>query len=405
MVIAGEASGDLLAAELVAALREAAGEGPVTNTQDQQPLRATLEPRFFGAGGPRMAEAGVELAFDLTTHSVVGISGVVRNLLKFRRLLRELLRMALHRQPDVIVCVDFSGFNRLLAAAVRKAAQAHSGIFNNWRPKIVQFVSPQVWASRESRVYQIAQDYDLLLCIFPFEKNWYAKRVPGLRVEFVGHPMVERFAKLGAAPLRKPDDQPKVVLLPGSRPAELRRHVPIVTAVARKIAEHLAATFCMVLPSEELVGQFVEQTKGIANLSVQAGRVESALRGADLAITKSGTITMECAFSGVPALVFYQTTAVNYWIGKRIVKVKYLAMPNLLADEPLFPEFIQHAATPENISKAAIYLLQDRPRRERVQQRLREIVTSLGTAGAPRRAAQAIMSLFFPPAQGTSDTR
>ena len=394
MIIAGEASGDLLAAELVAALRQVAGDQESVYGPDQQPLRATLEPRFFGAGGSRMAAAGVELAFDMTAHSVVGVSGVIRNLLKFRRLLQQLLHMALDRQPDLIVCVDFSGFNRRFAAAVRQAARARAGLFKNWQPKIVQFVSPQVWASRESRVYQIARDYDLLLCIFPFEKEWYAKRVPGLRVEFVGHPMVERFANGAGSLDTKSDGPPRVVLLPGSRAGELRHHVPIVAAVARRIAGQMPATFCMVVPSEDLMRQFASAASGVPNLTVQAGNVEKALRGADLAITKSGTITMECAFLGVPALVFYQTSALNYWIGKRIVTVKYLAMPNLLADELVFPEFIQHAATPENISRAAIDLLQNRDQREHVQKRLREIVATLGTAGAARRGAQAIMNLL-----------
>ena len=394
MIIAGEASGDLLAAELVAALRQAAGSRQHVYAQDQQPLRSTLEPRFFGAGGSRMAAAGVELAFDMTAHSVVGISGVIRSLSKFRRLFQSLLRVALDRQPDLIVCVDFSGFNRRFAAAVRKAARARSGLFHNWQPKIVQFVSPQVWASRESRVYQIARDFDLLLCIFPFEKEWYATRVPGLRVEFVGHPMVERFANVSGPFDKNGGGPPKVILLPGSRAGELKRHVPIVTAVARQIAERMPATFCMVLPSDDLVRQFAPQANGVPNLTVQAGSVESALRNADLAITKSGTITMECAFLGVPALVFYQTSALNYWIGKQIVKVKYLAMPNLLAGEPVFPEFIQHSATPEIISKAAIELLQNRNERERIQKRLQEVVATLGTAGAARRGAQAIMNLL-----------
>src|SRR5437763_10971830 len=194
MVIAGETSGDLLAAELVQALRDELSAFGAAPTLDHQPLHASLEPRFFGAGGPAMANAGVELAFDMTEHSVIGLSDVLKNYSKFKRLFRQLHNLALERQPDAIVCVDFSGFNRRFARAMKEYVRAHTDWFHDWNPKIIQYVSPQVWASREGRAYQMARDYDLLLSIFPFEKEWYAKRVPGLRVEFVGHPIVDRYA-------------------------------------------------------------------------------------------------------------------------------------------------------------------------------------------------------------------
>ena len=192
MLIAGEASGDMLAAELVRALREEAALAEVSPTTDYQPLQASLEPRFFGAGGPRLAAEGVELALDMTQHSVTGLSDVLVNLLKFRRLFRQLFQLARERQPDAIICVDFSGFNRRFAHAVRQYARTHADWFHAWAPKLIQYVSPQVWASREGRAYQMARDYDLVLSILPFEKEWYAERVSQLPVEFVGHPIVDR---------------------------------------------------------------------------------------------------------------------------------------------------------------------------------------------------------------------
>src|SRR5213075_992598 len=127
--------------------------------------------RFFGAGGPHMAAAGIELAMDLTAHSVTGISDVLKNLGKFRRLLRELYDLALAREPDVIICVDFSGFNRRFAHAIKQYTRTRQDWFHDWDPKIVQYVSPQVWASRESRIYQMAKNFDLVLSIFPFERD------------------------------------------------------------------------------------------------------------------------------------------------------------------------------------------------------------------------------------------
>ncbi len=193
MLIAGEASGDMLAAELVRALRQAVPEAGARPATDYQPLHAGLEPRFFGAGGPQMAAAGVELALDMTVHSVIGLSEALRNYLKFRRLFHQLFQLARERQPDAIICVDFSGFNRRFAHAIRQYTRARADWFHDWNPKIIQYVSPQVWASREGRAYQMARDYDLVLSIFPFEKAWYAKRVPQLRVEFIGHPIAERY--------------------------------------------------------------------------------------------------------------------------------------------------------------------------------------------------------------------
>src|SRR5262245_19462327 len=141
MLIAGEASGDLLAAELVGALRKRILEVESAPTSDAQPLRTELAPRFFGAGGPRMAAAGVELAFDLTQHSVTGLSDVLKNYLKFRRLFRQLFRMAIERQPDAIIGVDYGGFNLRFGHAIKKYVRRRLGWFQPWDPKLVQFVS------------------------------------------------------------------------------------------------------------------------------------------------------------------------------------------------------------------------------------------------------------------------
>ena len=138
---------------------------------DLQPLRADLAPRFFGAGGPRMAAAGVDLAFDLTAHSVVGLFEVLKKYPEFRRLFHQLFRLAVERQPHAIICVDFSGFNRRFAHAIKQYVRARRGPFFDWNPKIIQYVSPQVWASRAERAHQMEKDCDLLLSIFPFEKE------------------------------------------------------------------------------------------------------------------------------------------------------------------------------------------------------------------------------------------
>lgn len=393
MIIAGEASGDTLAAELVTELRKELLARTILYTTDTQPIQTGLEPRFFGAGGPRMKAAGVELAFDLTQHSVIGISDVLKNYLNFRRLFHQLLDLARERQPDLIIGVDYGGFNLRFGRAIRKLTR--NAPFNNWRPKLVQFVSPQVWASRAGRAYQLEQDYDLLLSIFPFEKDWYAKRVPKLRVEFVGHPMVDRYGvgrdvgKVASHPV-----SPKLLLLPGSRPGELNRHLPVMLdALTRIRTAQPSVPATMVLPNERLL-TLAKELGSPEDLPIQIGDLSSALKTATVAIASTGTVTMECALFGVPTVTLYRTSWSTYQIGKRIVTVKSLTMPNLLADEEIFPEFIQEAATPENLSRAAVDLLTDENRRTTIRRRLSEIVSTLGGPGATVRAAKAVAGLM-----------
>jgi lipid-A-disaccharide synthase len=398
MLIAGEASGDLLAAELVSALLAA--------SKRSEDGRA---PQFFGAGGPKMAAAGVELAFDLTQHSVIGISDVLKDYFKFRWLFNQLLKLAVEREPDAIIGVDFGGFNLRFGHAIKQYVRKNRSASTPWNPKIIQFVSPQVWASRPGRANLLAADYDLLLSIFPFEKDWYARRVPKLRVEFVGHPMVERFQKSEVSPssavalLRRVESQksealaasPTILLLPGSRPAELRRHLPVMLGALKLIQEKLPSSRAkMVLPNKALKTIANKLSMLPSNTEIQIGNLPEALAQADVAIASTGTVTMECAFFGVPTVTLYKTSWSTYQIAKRIVTVKSLTMPNLLANEEVFPEFVQGAATPENISHAALELLQNEPRRAQIKKRLAEIVSQLGGSGASQRAAAAILSLF-----------
>lgn len=392
MLIAGEPSGDLLAAELVTALRPLLIARSLDFSRNVQPLHTALAPKFFGAGGPKMAAAGVELAFDLTQHSVIGFAEVLKNLTKFRRLFRQLQRLAIERQPDVIIGVDYGGFNLRFGKAIKAHVQRHRSEFVPWNPKLVQFVSPQVWASRPGRAQTLAEDYDLLLSIFPFEKEWYARRAPGLRVEFVGHPMMGRDAE---AALRSPEtNSPCVVLLPGSRAGEVRRHLPLVLEAFERMRRELPSLLgTVVLPDENLA----RTARGFAlpsGLELQIGGQAAALARADLAITKSGTITMECARHGVPAVVFYKTSWPTYFLVKRMITVRYIAMPNLLAGEAVYPEFIQRAATPENLAGAALELWRNESQRAAVKVKLARVIASLGGAGAPARAAKAIESLL-----------
>jgi len=406
MLIAGEASGDLLAAELVTALR---GRLP--------------DATFFGAGGSKMSGKGVELIYEMSRLSVVGITDVLSKLLELRRLMQQLLAVAIKRQPDVIIGVDYGGFNLRFGHAVKEYLQSNP--FSTWKPKIVQFVSPQVWASRPGRAKRLEADYDLLLSIFPFEKEWYAQRVPRLRVEFVGHPMVGRFAEESAAlshheSTTNPAYRPaQILLLPGSRKSELRRHLPpMLGALALMQAQRPDLRAKMVLPNVELKKELTHAMNAVAkelarnhrqiglnsmpaapensasNIEFQIGDLPQALAQADIAIAKTGTVTMECAFFGVPAVTLYKGSWLNYQIARHFITVKTFTMPNLLANEEVYPEFLQYNLTAENVARAALDLLQNESRRQKIKTQLAQVITSLGPPGAPDRAAEAVLSLL-----------
>ncbi len=384
MFIAGEASGDLLAAELVMALK-----------QSPEVRAMPFPPEFFGAGGPRMAAAGAQLAVDLTQYSVIGLSDALKEYSRFRRIFDRLFQLALEREPDVIVCVDFSGFNRRFARAIKKHVRSRRGAFLNWKPKTVQYVSPQVWASRPLRAAQLERDVDLLLSIFPFEKEWYARHAPGLRVEFVGHPIIDRYAsRRDELRAKWASVTPVLLLLPGSRDSELRRHLPVMLAVAQTMQNQWSVFLRMVLPTERLAELAKPKTTSLPRLHVQIGNLAESLAAATVAIASTGTVTMECAYFGVPTVAIYKAAWSDYLIARQIVRVKHLAMPNLLAGEEIYPEFIQHKATPDNIARATQELLSHPQRCDAVKARLAQVIQSLGEPGSSRRAARAILQLL-----------
>lgn len=368
MIIAGEASGDTLGAELVKALR------CIPNCEQAE---------FFGAGGPKLAAAGVELAFDLAAHAVVGIWEVLKNYGKFKGFFEHLLKLALERKPDAVVLIDYPGFNLRFVKALRERARG-----GNWRPKIIYYVSPQIWAWHESRVHQIARDVDLMLAIFPFEKAWYAERAPGFRVEFVGHPLVDRYA----GHLFK-GNRDEVLLLPGSRIRELKKHLPVIIDAVREMRRSDKFSFRMVLPSEGL-RKLAKQISDLDGIEMQVGGLAEALAKARVAIASSGTVTMECAYFRVPTVVLYRTSWSTHALGRRFIKVKYLAMPNLLAGEQVYPEFIQDQATGPNLAAAALELMRDEKRRAIIQAKLDSVIGSLGEIGASDRAARYIADLI-----------
>lgn len=374
MLIAGEASGDTLGAELVKALRA-------------EPGGESFE--FYGAGGPKLAAAGAELKLDLAAHAVVGIWEVLKNYSKFKGFFDELLNLAFERKPDFVVLIDYPGFNLRFAKALKDRVRKSAG---SWQPKVVYYVSPQIWAWHESRVEQIARDVDLMLAIFPFEKAWYAERKPKFKVEFVGHPLIDRYSEERSRGAASQGATPSLLLLPGSRVREIRAHLPDMVEAARRIAKEQEVRIKMVLSTSALQALALRVAE-LDRVEVRVGGLAEELLGATAAVAASGTVTMECAYFQVPTVVIYRTSWSTYLLGRRFIRVKYLAMPNLLANEEVFPELIQGDANAQNIYDSAKDLLNNGKRRDVIKAQLNRVIASLGEPGASRRAARAILSL------------
>jgi len=355
MFIAGEASGDAHAAKLIEALRVQAPEVKV-----------------FGAGGAKMQAAGMELLLDLTEHAVVGLVEVLRNYGKFREIFWDLVEEAEKRKPDAVVLVDFPGFNLRFAAQMKER-----GI------KVIYYISPQLWAWHASRAKQIERDVDLMLCIFPFEKDWYAKHAPKLRVEFVGHPFAERLGESTKSETRNPK---LILLLPGSREREVAKIFPIMAGIVDRLPNDLE--FIVAAVNEQSAAMMMHHPR----IKVELGTAHELMQHATLAITASGTATMECAFYGCPMIVVYKVNWLTYLIGRMVVKVNWLAMPNVIAGREIVPEFIQHAANPDRVAPVARELLKNDAKREAMRQELAIVVESLGADGASERAAKLILA-------------
>lgn len=392
LCIAGEPSGDRLAAELIQQLRPRLIELCAQPTPETLPLRTALPPEFFGAGGRALREAGMELLCDLTPWASIGLFDVLPRLGHYYRAFRRLFQAAVERQPDVIIGVDYGAFNLRFAAAIRRYLRQRQDWFHPWQPFLVQFVSPQVWASRPRRAIQMERTLDLLLSILPFEPEWFARHSPRLPVRFVGHPLVDRWP-LHASSVHRSSTAgaPRLVLLPGSRPDELRRHGPLLAATWQRLRQRWPRLEGRCVVPESSLIPVLHQIQWPTEIPIEAGPAAPALAWADLALTKSGTVTLECALAGLPAIVFYRTAPATYWIGRHLVHVRHLAMPNLLAGRLVYPELVQDRATPERLATLAAELWQDDARRLQIREALREVRARLGPPGACARAAEAVV--------------
>ena len=368
MIIAGEISGDMHAAALVQAIRR---------------RRPDIE--CFGIGGENLRAAGMEIHYDVRDMAVLGLTEVLLRFRFFKGVFNAMLALARERRPDAVLLVDYPGFN------LRFAARAHALGF-----KVLYYICPQVWAWNRGRIPRMARIVDRLLAIFPFEVDVF--KDSGLRVDFVGHPLVAQAAVARAEPLAPLpwQGEPRIALLPGSRYHEVKRILPVMLTAAARVQEQFpGAGFIVAAPSEEVAGWVRAVMGSLGNgpehVAVMAGQTRQVLRQARAALVASGTATIETALMRCPMLVVYRVAWATYCIGRLLIRVPYLGMVNIVAGERLCPEFIQHKARPEAMAAALAPLLRDGPARETMLAGLDRVSQALGDPHAAEHAADIIL--------------
>jgi lipid-A-disaccharide synthase len=409
LIIAGEASGDAHGARLVAEIR-----------------RMLPRAHFVGIGGEALASQGVELLARAEDLAVVGLTEVAGRLPAVVGALREVGRVLKRRRPALTILIDFPDFNFLVA----RLAKWH-GV------PVMYYISPQVWAWRRRRVRTIARLVARMVVIFPFEEDFY--RQEGVPVTFVGHPFMETLPILppreklltewGLNPERL-----TLALLPGSRGSEIERHLPTMLAAAKLIGQAIAKVqFVLPLAStapremvEDMLKSFLgngstgkmpvqhrqdacapgqremgEKFKRVGDLQfygpplkIIPGQAYAALAAAHLAVVASGTVTVEAALAGTPAIIIYRLAPLTYQVARRLIQVEHVGMANLLAGEGLYPELIQDDLTPERLAGEMLRWIKEPRRLEQVREGLLRVVERLGPPGASARAARVAVELI-----------
>ena len=368
MLSAGEASGDRLGAGLAAALRR------------QDP---SID--LVGMGGPQMRDAGVRLVQDSAEVSVVGISEVLSRLPQISRAMKRLEGVLESERPDLLVPIDFPDFNLRLAA---RAGRRNVGV--------VYFVSPQVWAWRPRRVHRIRGLVREMLVLFDFEREFYHDAdVP---VSWVGHPLADAPPEIPDLPrLRRSiglePDSTVVALLPGSRAGEISRHLPLLLGVAERLRRQRPALEFLVplAPSapRPLLRDAIRDS-GLERIHLHAGDFPGVLRICAAGAVASGTASLEAAAVGLPMVVIYRMNPLSHWIGKRLIQVDHVAMPNLIAGRRIVPELLQNECNPTRIADELERYLGDPERAEAVRDGLSSVLRKLGEPGVFERAAQRV---------------
>lgn len=358
-LIAGEASGDQLGAPLITALKQ------------QLP-----QAEFYGMGGQHMQQAGMHLLMDYEQLAIIGLLDVLKNLKLLKRTFKFLEEQLLKIKPDAVILIDYPGFNLRFA----RIAKQHGF-------KVIDYVSPQIWAWRYGRIKKIKRDVDLMLVLLPFEEAIYQKE--GVPVKYVGHPKAAKITAPFArdyARFQLDPTRPIFGLLPGSRRSEIERHMPLLRDTIPFIKQHYPNAQFVIPLADNLSPQSLA-TYLTDDMQVIEHHTYDVIPLCDAIIASSGTVTLEIALFQVPLVIIYKVAAFNYWLGRMIINAKQLGLCNIIAEETIAPEFIQYAAKPKALSNALLDVMQ---RRSEISNQMSRLHERLHVGDSSQLAAEAI---------------
>lgn len=368
LISAGEASGDIHAAAVTAAIKK---------------IDPTAE--VFGMGGDVLRAAGGEVLFDIKDHGVMGFVEVLKKLPDLFKLRDDFGKLMDERKPDCLITVDYPGFNMKLAKL------AHDkGI------PVVSYIAPSAWAWHKSRAKKVAKIVDKVACIFPFEYDVYKEA--GAKVEFVGHPLVDivkpsMSVEDAEAFAGKREGHKLILLMPGSRLMEIEKMLPTLLAAAKLIKKQLPEVDFVMPRAGTIPKSMLEEKIKVSGVDVKIteGNNYDLFSVADLALATSGTVTLEAALCGLGSVIVYRTNPLTYLIAKMVVNIPYIGLPNIVAGRSVVPELIQNDFTPEKVAQEALHLLESE-RNCQLKRDLAYVKERLGKPGAVDRVAELVLS-------------
>jgi len=368
MIVAGEPSGDMHAAHLITEIKR---------------MAPTI--KFSGVGGPQMQAAGVELYDDLTKYAVIGFLEFLEHLDKLKKTFRFILKKSDEIKPAAVVLVDFPGFNLRLARELKKKGH-----------KVIYYISPQVWASRDGRVETIRKYTDKLLVLFQFEKNFYAKR--NITVDFVGHPLLDlvqpQYSKEAFLRSLGLNHQKLTIgLMPGSRMKEIENHLPVIMETANILwTEHKRLQFILLL-AKNLDMLTIEKYLRPYHFPIKIihDQIYDGIHASDLCVVASGTATLEVAILQKPMVVIYKTSFLTWALASLLIKIPYIGLVNVVAGKKIVPECIQSDANPKKIAAELEAIFRNEIHIAEIKSELAKVKASLGEPGAIHRAAESIL--------------
>lgn len=371
IIIAGEASGDLHAAHLIKHLKSISSDVEIG-----------------GLGGRLMKQAGAEIYYDLTDIAVIGFFEILKNLSKFRSAFNLLLRKIDQVKPDVVILIDYPGFNLKLAKEIKKR-----------KIPIIYYISPQIWAWGKKRISVIKELVDKMVVIFKFEEELYKKE--NVDVYFTGHPLVEvaKPTTPKETTIKNYNLDPSkltIILLPGSRENEIRKILPIMLDTVSILREKIKNSQFIIIQTPSVNNSIYQEIINEKKLPVRllSNNVYNLLEISEFALICSGTATLEAAILQVPMVIIYKVTFLSWLFVKELIKIPYIGLVNIVANKKIVPEFLQYNTQPKKISQYIIEILSSKNKIKDIKGELLKVKDSLGDSGATKKAAKYILNFL-----------